>query len=85
VTDQNAPRPGRPPGPPTRHQLALMIWICVFPSLTVINLSLADWLRPMPTVLRTFVVATIAVPVVVYGLLPQLQKVRIWLLTRSRS
>ncbi len=71
----------RPVGPPTKHQLALMIWLCVFPTLTVINLALSDVLRPMLPVLRTFVLATIAVPIVIYGLMPQLHKVRVRLLT----
>ncbi len=71
-------------GPPTKHHLALMIWICVFPTLTVINLTLSDWLAPMSAVLRTFVLATIAVPIVIYGLMPQLHKIRIRILsTRS--
>lgn len=67
----------RPAGPPSKHQLAVMIWLCVFPTLTVINVSLADWLHSMGTVLRTFVLATIAVPIVIYGLMPQLHRVRI--------
>ncbi len=75
----------RPMGPPTKHQLALMIWLCVFPTLTVINLVLSDWLRPMSPVLRTFVLATIAVPIVIYGLMPQLHKARVHILTRSTS
>ena len=53
------------PAPPTRHELALMIWLCVFPTLTILNVTLGDWLAPMSTVLRTFVLATIAVPVAV--------------------
>ena len=28
--------------PPTKHQLALMIWVAVFPTLTVINLALEE-------------------------------------------
>lgn len=80
-----APRPAAAarPGPPTKHQLALMIWLAVFPTLTVINLSLGDWLRPMSPVLRTFVLATIAVPIVIYGLMPQMHKVRARLMTRN--
>jgi len=70
-------------GPPSKHALALMIWLCVFPTLTVINLALGDWLRPMAPVLRTFVLATIAVPIVIYGLMPQLHKVRGTLALRS--
>ncbi len=74
--------PARIP-PPTKHQLALMIWLCVFPTLTAINLAFGDWLRTMPPVLRTFVLATIAVPIVIYGLMPHLHGLRARLLTRS--
>ncbi|MGA9346094.1 MAG: hypothetical protein WBV37_13405 [Nocardioidaceae bacterium] len=70
------------PGPPTKHQLALMIWIAVFPTLTVLNLALGDWLGTMSALLRTFVLATIAVPVVIYGLMPQLHRLRGRLLAR---
>ena len=73
-----------PTPPPTRHQLALMIWLCVFPTLTVLNLALSDWLGSMSPVLRTLVLSTLAVPVVIYGLMPQLHKARVRILT-SRS
>jgi antibiotic biosynthesis monooxygenase (ABM) superfamily enzyme len=76
--------PARVP-PPTKHQLALMIWLCVFPTLTAINLAFGDWLRPMPPVLRTFVLATVAVPVVIYGLMPHLHQFRARLLSRERQ
>ncbi len=69
--------------PPSTHQLALMIWLCVFPTLTVVNLAFGDWLRPMSPVLRTFVLATIAVPIVIYGLMPHLHRLRRRLLVQS--
>lgn len=75
----------RPSTPPTRHQLALMIWACVFPTLTAINLALGDWLRPMNAVLRTFVLATIAVPIVIYGLMPYAHRLRGRLLATRRG
>lgn len=62
--------------PPTQHQLALMIWLCVFPTLTVINLAAGPWLRTMSTVPRTFVLASVAVPIVIYGLMPHLHRLR---------
>ena len=62
--------------PPTKHQLALMIWLCVFPTLLILNLILGDWLRTMSTVPRTFILATIAVPIVIYGLMPYVHKAR---------
>jgi antibiotic biosynthesis monooxygenase (ABM) superfamily enzyme len=72
-----------PIAPPSRHQLAVMIWLAVLPTLIVLNLSLSGLLAGMPTVLRTVVVATIAVPIVMYGLMPRLHRLRARLLTRT--
>ena len=82
--DLTAPQPIRLP-PPTKHQLALMIWVAVFPTLTVLNLLLGGSLTGLPVVLRTFVLATIAVPIVIYGVMPRLHRLRVRILTtRSR-
>jgi antibiotic biosynthesis monooxygenase (ABM) superfamily enzyme len=70
-------------GPPTKHQLAVMIWLAVFPTLTVINLALGGWLRTLSPVLRTLILATIAVPIVIYVVMPQLHRVRVRLITRA--
>ena len=72
-------------GPPSKHQLALMIWLAVFPTLTVLNLALGDWLGTLSPVVRTFVLATVAVPIVIYGVMPQLHRLRVRLLTRART
>lgn len=74
--------PRTPVPPPTKHQLALMIWIAVFPTLSVINLALGDTLKDLPTVVRTLVLATVAVPIVIYGLMPHLHKARAALVVR---
>ena len=74
--------PPAPVGPPTKHQLALMIWIAVFPTLTAINLTLGPHLKDTNAVLRTFVLATIAVPIVIYGLMPRLHRIRGRILAR---
>ncbi len=71
-----------PVPPATKHQLALMIWVAVFPTLTVLNLVFADTLSHLPSVLRTFVLVTVAVPIVIYGLMPRLHKVRAHILIR---
>ena len=68
--------------PPSRHQLALMIWLAVFPTLTILNLTLGDWLGTLSPVVRTFVLATIAVPIVIYGLMPRLHRARSRLIAR---
>ncbi|GAA4960566.1 hypothetical protein GCM10025331_59730 [Actinoplanes utahensis] len=56
-------------GPPSRHQMTVMIWLAVFPTMTVLNLLLAGLLRNAPSVLRTLVLVTVAVPIVLYGLM----------------
>jgi antibiotic biosynthesis monooxygenase (ABM) superfamily enzyme len=81
INPDHNPGPARL-GPPTKHQLALMIWLAVFPTLTVLNLALGSWLHTLTTVARTFVLATIAVPIVIYGLMPQLHRLRGLLLAR---
>jgi antibiotic biosynthesis monooxygenase (ABM) superfamily enzyme len=70
--------------PPSKHQLALMIWVAVFPTLSVLNLALGDTLSGLPSVLRTLVLATVAVPIVIYGLMPRLHRLRARLV-RSRA
>lgn len=76
--------PARPAvAPPTRHQLALMIWIAVFPTLTVLNLTVGPLLAGQHPVVRTFILVTIAVPVVIYGLMPHLHRLRVRLLARQ--
>lgn len=75
----------RPLGPPTKHQLALMIWVAVFPTLTVLNLTIGPRLADLNPVLRTFVLATVAVPIVIYGVMPRLHRVRARLLARGAT
>ena len=82
MPESTTPRPATVP-PPSKHQLALMIWLAVFPTLTVINLALGDWLTTLSPVLRTFLLATIAVPIVIYGIMPRLHRVRARLLARA--
>ena len=74
------PQPASIP-PPNKHQLSLMIWLSVFPTLTLINLALGDWLKTLSPVFRTFVLATIAVPIVIYGLMPYMHRLRARLMT----
>ena len=83
MTIDRRSHPMTPVPAPTKHELAFMIWLAVFATLTVLNLLLGAWLRTLPTVPRTFVLATIAVPMVIYGVMPQLHRARGWLLSRS--
>jgi antibiotic biosynthesis monooxygenase (ABM) superfamily enzyme len=66
--------------PPSKHQLALMIWLAVFPTLVALNLTLGRLLGDLAVVPRTFVLVTVAVPIVIYGLMPHLHRLRARLL-----
>ena len=77
-------RPAPVPAP-SKHQLALMIWIAVVPTLIVLNLTLGEALRDLPVALRTFVLATVAVPIVIYGVMPRLHRLRVRLVTTSTT
>ena len=58
----------RPPvPPPTNHQLAMMIWIAVFPTLTALNLTRGHAIKDLP--------------IVIYGLMSYLHRIRARLLT----
>jgi antibiotic biosynthesis monooxygenase (ABM) superfamily enzyme len=59
-----------------------MIWVAVFPTLTVLNLTIGPWLTDLNAVARTFVLATVAVPIVIYGLMPLLHRIRVQLVGR---
>ena len=83
-SNTSTPVPTRVP-PPTQHQLALMIWLAVLPTLVVLNLTVGASLKGSPVVLRTVVIATLAVPLVIYGLMPHLHRARARLLLRRAS
>jgi antibiotic biosynthesis monooxygenase (ABM) superfamily enzyme len=70
------------PGSPTA---AFAVWLAVFPTLTVLNLALGDWLRTLNPILRTFVLATIAVPIVISAVMPQPHRVRAHVLAKQQA
>ncbi|MBP2411963.1 antibiotic biosynthesis monooxygenase (ABM) superfamily enzyme [Arthrobacter stackebrandtii] len=53
-----------------------MIWLAVLPTLMLINFAVGRWLDTLNPVLRTFVLVTVAVPIVVYSIMPQLHRLR---------
>lgn len=82
----DTPRPKSPTtattSPPRLHQ-AIMIWLAVFPTLTALQLLLQDVLAEFPLIARTLVLSSLVVPVVVYLILPRLQRARAALVSRS--
>jgi len=75
----------RPPSAPSRHQLAVTVWLAVLPTLTVLQLVLGGLLEELPRYLRPPVMATLAVPIVVYVLMPRLLQLRTRLVENDRT
>ena len=58
----------------SRHREAVLVWTAVVPTLTVLQLGLGPLLAHVPAPLRPPLMATLAVPIVVYLVIPLLLK-----------
>ncbi len=60
---------------PQRHRQALLTWIAIYPSVTLISwLFQALGLLELPLPLRTLILTVLLVPTMVYALLPLLSR-----------
>ncbi|MFD7645850.1 hypothetical protein ACFV4P_35015 [Kitasatospora sp. NPDC059795] len=71
--------------PPSVHRRALIIWLAIYPGITVLSVLLGPVLAPLPVYLRTLVLTGILVPAAVYGLVPALLRANAALTGRRRS
>ena len=55
---------------PSRHKMALVTWLVVYPMLTVLLAVLEPVLSDVAMPLRTLVLSVIMVPAMVYGAMP---------------
>ncbi len=60
--------------PPPKWKTALLIWLAIYPSITLLVLVFGQHLARLPLMLRTLVMTAILVPLMVFVLLPWLQK-----------
>lgn len=61
--------------PPKKWKMAIIIWLAIYPLITIIFALLGKQLiqiEPLP--LRTLIITVIAVPIMVFILIPTLQK-----------
>lgn len=57
------------------HKRAFIIWLAIFPLITVLSYALGGILQPLPLVLRILIMTLIAVPLAFYCIVPFLHKV----------
>jgi antibiotic biosynthesis monooxygenase (ABM) superfamily enzyme len=61
--------------PPKKWKMAILVWTAIYPTITILLACLDDYfakITPLP--LRTAAITVIAVPLMVYSILPLLQK-----------
>ena len=57
-----------------QHKRAFIIWLAIYPLVTILYYLLGGYLILLPLILRTFILTAIAVPVMFYFLVPLLNK-----------
>ncbi len=63
-----------------QHKRTFIIWLAIFPLITILVYLLEGYLAPLPLVGRTFVLTLLAVPLTSYWLLPLYNRLfRKWL------
>ncbi|MEM9190155.1 MAG: hypothetical protein AAGF12_13305 [Myxococcota bacterium] len=60
-------------GRTSKHRLALIVWVAIYPTITAVNWLFGDLLAELPLPLRTLVLTAFLVPLMVYVLIPRLQ------------
>jgi antibiotic biosynthesis monooxygenase (ABM) superfamily enzyme len=53
-----------------KHKRAFLIWLAIYPLITVLFLLMGEFLSRYPLVIRTFILTAVAVPIVFYVILP---------------
>lgn len=57
-----------------KHKRAFLVWLAIYPLITILYYLLGSYLILLPLIARTFVLTIIAVPVMFYFLVPLLNK-----------
>ena len=67
-----------------RNKVAVITWLAIYPALTITLALLGPALTPLPLYVRTLVLTAVLVPIMVYVLVPTVQRIFArWLRPRS--
>jgi len=58
-----------------QHKRTFLIWLAIYPMITIIFLLFGDYLVKLPVPARTFVLTIVLVPLMAYVILPFYNKV----------
>jgi uncharacterized protein len=69
-----------------RYKVAVVTWVAIYPALTITLALLGPSLAPLPVYVRTLILTAVLVPVMVYVLVPVVQRIFAgWLRPRDSS
>ncbi len=60
--------------PPPKWKTAVLVWLAIYPSITILFLLFGEQLQQLAAPLRTLILTLILVPLLVFVLLPLLHK-----------
>lgn len=60
--------------PPPKWKTAVLIWVSIYPSITLLSMLFGPQLQNMALPMRTLIMTAILVPLMVFVLLPALNK-----------
>lgn len=61
--------------PTKKWKFALMVWVAIYPAITLLSYLIGNEIKDFPLALRTLIMTGILVPLMVYVLLPLLRKI----------
>jgi antibiotic biosynthesis monooxygenase (ABM) superfamily enzyme len=59
---------------PPKWKFAIMVWLVIYPTITLVSLLIGDYIKNWPLPLKTLLMTGILVPLMVFVLLPLLRK-----------
>jgi len=71
------------PKPPPRSRMAIITWLGIFPTVTLLQLIVAPFLAPLPLVLRMAVFTMLVVALMTWVVMPQLTRLLRGWITRN--
>lgn len=60
---------------PPKWKFAIMVWIAIYPTITIVTLLIGDYIKNLPLPLKTLIMTGILVPLMVFVLLSFLGKI----------
>jgi antibiotic biosynthesis monooxygenase (ABM) superfamily enzyme len=66
---------------PKKWKMAILVWLIIYPTISIISFLLGGWLIQFPLLIRTLIMSLILVPFMIFVAMPVLNSVfKNWLI-----